>query len=576
MSSQAVGSPPSRGERSVGTLDDPRLRRALLFAVVIVALVPPYRMLGQVIGGSALQFGDYWLMLPRFASPDGGLILSGLFEFQSQPVVIPQFVYFLNVKLFSGSNTSLGIYVMALALGQLAIVGVVLRRSSLAGPAQAALFLLASALIFDLNGTWSFAKAMSGTAWLGANFFALLAVHLRATDRRSWSLVAAVAAAASYGTGLAVWPAVAVAGATRLPVRQWWREWPSLVGFAGTFAWYRSQLPRGEGEGAAPFDLAELAASLLHLPFGLEVGSLIVGYLLIAAIVVLVPLLALTTRPTSPGAASVAAWVGLATYGLVAVFTIGYGRDLLIRVLGIHPRYTSLSALAWLGGVGLAVFAWARAKEWLAEHRPGPWVPVVGSPWLPVVAITPIIALAMLAGDEHLRQLEVERADQDLREVAARIGVIDDTTYLIGGPFSDGPITITPLLSSIGHHPFVDSWGMDCGLIDAPLPDGSGPRAAEVGEVTESRSVFILRGAVEVSGHIDGDRDVDCIVVVGGSGTVVGAATVGVDGADDGSTGFRALARPGEAPYRVWAFFEGDPVPVPVGEPVQSEDLTVG
>ena len=208
--------PRHEGDRESGTVrsgdpDGEPWRRAAPFLVVLVALIPPYRMLGQVIGGSALQFADYWLMIPRFTSQDGGLIAGGLFEFQSQPVVFPQLVYWLNIKLFAGSNTSLGLFVMALGLGQLFVVGHILRRSSLAAAVQIALFLVASALIFDLNGTWSFAKSMSGTAWLSANLFALVAVLLRGSDRRLLSLVAAVLAAASYGTGIAVWPAVAAA-----------------------------------------------------------------------------------------------------------------------------------------------------------------------------------------------------------------------------------------------------------------------------------------------------------------------------------------------------------------------------
>ena len=80
-------------------------------------------MTGVVLGGSPLQNTDYWLMLPRFTSPDGGLDVVGLFHFENEhPVVIPQFIYWLNLRLFAGSNITLGFVVIALVLGQLAVI----------------------------------------------------------------------------------------------------------------------------------------------------------------------------------------------------------------------------------------------------------------------------------------------------------------------------------------------------------------------------------------------------------------------------------------------------------------------
>ena len=161
-------------------------------------------------------------------------------------MVVAQFIYWLNLRLFSGSNITLGFVVLALVVGQLVVIALLLRQSAFRPVERMAIFVAASALLFDLTGTWNFSKAMSGTAWFSANLFAITAVYLRSRDRRGLAFGVAVLAAVSYGTGIAAWLAVIATGVSHRPVRQWWREWPYAVGFAATFVWYQLSGPADE------------------------------------------------------------------------------------------------------------------------------------------------------------------------------------------------------------------------------------------------------------------------------------------------------------------------------------------
>ena len=225
----------------------PRARGWVLggYAVAaLLALIPVVRMTRIVLDGSELQHDDYWLMLPRFLNADGGLGLGGLFHFHNgHPVVVPQLLYWLNVHAFSGSNISLGLFVIAIVLGQLVVIALLLRHSALGPVERMVMIVLSSALLFDLTGTWNFAKSMSGAAWFSANLFALVAVYLRSRDRQWPAFVVAILAAMSYGTGIVAWPAVIATGICRRPIKECWREWPYVVGFAATLTWYRLAAP---------------------------------------------------------------------------------------------------------------------------------------------------------------------------------------------------------------------------------------------------------------------------------------------------------------------------------------------
>lgn len=533
------------------------------FIAALAAMFPVVRMTLIVLDGSRLQHNDYWLMLPRFTDVDGALDIGGLFEFQNQPVVVPQIIYWLNMKLFAGSNISLGFVLVFLVLAQLTIVALLLWQSRLGTVDTVAILLVASALMFNLTGTWNFSKSMSGTAWFSANLFALLAILLRSRDRSYWAFVLAVLAAVSYGTGAAAWAAVIAAGVTRRPLKAAWREWPYLVGFIATLLWYRAA--GGDGMGmtysVSPGDLARQTVKLLGFVLGLD-GAIGNAVGLTAFVAVSALIIALVST------ASAAGWVGLATFGLVATLEVSFGRSVILQGFGVQNRYSSPPAFVWLGFVALLFVALQRfgPKFW----RVG-WTEGSVSTFRMVLALAvtaPLLLGALTAGVEHADEMLESNHPQELREIAMRLDVIDGTPYLMG----HGGLMVTEVMRANAHYPFVDDWGLDCGLLGEELDRESALGAPSggvlvSGERVSGRRAAGLPRAVRLNGYLTTERPARCVVIANEEGVVVGVASLrppaDADRSSTSATWFEAWAKRGEDLYRAYAVYgHADPLPL--------------
>lgn len=521
-------------------------------------MFPVARMALIVRDGSRLQHNDYWQMLPRFTDVNGGLDLGGLFTFQNQPVVIPQIIYWLNMKLFAGSNISLGFVVVLLVLVQLAVVALLLRQSRLGAVESALILVVASALLFNLTGTWNFSKSMSGTAWFSANLFALIAVLLRSRDRSWWAFLLAVLASMSYGTGLAAWVAVIATGVTRRPSRSAWREWPHVVGFVTTLLWYQAAGGDSGMTDRTYLDIVRQTAVLLGFVLGLDgaLGSA-VGLLALVVVPVLIAALVSTT--------SAAGWVGVATFGLIATLEVSFGRTVVLQLFGTQDRYSSPPAVLWLGLFALVLVALRRfgCRSSTAdgtERRAASFGRL-----LPLAVAAPLLVGAVTAGSTQADEMLALNHPQELREIALRLDATDGTAYLIG--FFTATSTVTEVMRANAHHPFVEGWDLDCGLLDTQLDAAEGrPVRRGQGALTSGRPITALPGAVELSGHLTMELDARCVVIANEDGVVVGAATIGAGaGAHPvpaSSTRFQALARRGEGAYRAFVVLEGSSDPL--------------
>jgi hypothetical protein len=534
----------------------------------LLALAPVVRMTWVVLNGSHLQHNDYWFMFHRFTASDGGLRWSGLFEFQNHPVVVPQLVYWLNLRAFSGSNIALGIVVVALALAQLAVVGLLLWRSPFRPIERMVILVFASALLFNLVGTWNFTKAMSGTAWLGANLFALVAVYLRSRGLRWPALAVAVLAAASYGTGLAVWPALVVAGLILQP-RQWWREWPFVAGFGANFVWYQqavsplSQASESFAGIPSPADILRSTARMLSLPLGFEGGlaGVIGGAALIALCAATVAVLFMRRAP-DPDLGTLAAWAGVAAFGFFATLQASFGRHTILLLFGEQNRYNSLPSLVWLAIAAISVLAGRALVERRGDLGDAPQKGVrrlVGrAPH--VVLVAPVLVLALTAGGDHMEKMLDQTSSQELAEVAFHLDLVDGTRYF--QRHEETP-AITERMMRTGHYPFVPTWDLDCGLLGRTLATpGHRPEQAATGELIWADPRF--RGSVGFTGQVVTELPVRCIVIVG-DGEVVGAATLESSGRTNPdpesiTTTFEALARAGSDPYRGYVVLEDSTV----------------
>jgi hypothetical protein len=535
----------------------------------IFALVPFVRMALLVRDAASLQYNDYWLLVDHFTNPDGSLNAAGLFdfEFQNHPVVLPLLVYWANIPLFDGSNVALGRFVLVLALGILAMIGLILARSRFRPVDQMAILVLASCLLFTPNGAWNYVMAMSGTAWLGAALVGLIAVHLRSQDRYVLAFAVAALGAITYATGLVIWPALIAVGACRRVPRQWWREWPFAVAFVVTYLWYKEVQTSGLGK-SVPFrgfvDTARLVAELLAFPLGLEGSAAeLVGFVVLLGISGLSIWFAVVARSERA-----APWVGVAVFGLLGTVSLVLGRYVLVAAGG-QNRYSSVPAVALIGFAGLVVLAIRQRDERAgADQRrhgsPARWSAIGWDAFVAFGVFGVAALLSSTSGGEHVEWTRGLVPGQELREVALHLDLVDGTPYLSGLA-----ITVTDLLVDIGHYPFVDGWDLDCGLLDQPIDANAHDSGPPIGEIVSSRQLTTLRGAVEVTGRISSDRPIRCIVLADGDGLVIGAAALGVDdvtGVGDGSTGFIALGRPGADVYRAYVVFDDNSTPVLVDE----------
>ena len=154
-------------------------------------------------------------------------------------------------------------------------------------------------------------------------------------------------------------------------------------------------------------------------------------------------------------------------------------------------------------------------------------------------------------------------SEQELREIALHLDIADGTRYLAGYETS-----VTDLLVGIGHQPFVDGWDLDCGLF-GEVPEVSGAPTPPVGEVVSARHLLLLDDAVEITGRVDEDQPIRCVVVIDQQGEVIGAATLDVDrvpSAGELERGFVAIARPGAEVYGVYAVLEDGTEPLLISE----------
>ena len=487
---------------------------------VLLACVPLVRMMRWVLGGSAIPYNDYWLMIDEVLLPSGGLRIQELGRFSNDhPVVIPKLIYWLNLHNTGGSNIVLGLVVIAVVAVQLALFIIVLRRGGVGNAAGAAVLVVAASLLYSRLGAWNFLKAMSGTAWLTANTFAVAALVARWRGR-AWSACGlGVLACLCYGTGLAVWPALLATG--MLTDRRIRRQWPTAVVGLGVVVAYLAGRSSGDAQTdvATPGKLVRYALEVMSAPlvpfdFG---GAVWVGAAILGAAV------AVTVAAIRLGhGASVAPWLGVSLYGATASFLVALGRADFVLGFGSN-RHFSLGALTIVGAVGMLATI---GKRIVADEPPTSAVrPIAGACVLAIVA-GGITATAWFADRSELDNIQHRYASQDRLAIGLLFRLVSGTREALGG-FDQMPDGIEDLLDSNDHVPFRNE-SFDCGLA------GSSVDLDAVGDLPDGVTAKLVRPArdVERSGVAAGWlRDptdlVGCIVVLDGSGVVIGAGAIG-------------------------------------------------
>ncbi len=475
---------------------------AAVVAVVGVGLAV-VRMARIAADSSHTQYADYWPMLDTMLADDGTIRWSGVLESRHEhPIAVAKLLYLLNVELTNGDNHGQAAIVILLGLVLVGLVALMARATPRMGTAtRVAMVVLTAFVVFAPQGSWSYVKAMSGTAWLAANVFVLGALAAQQRGRVVVACALGVVGCLAYGTGLAVWPALVVAGVL-LHGRRWQAQWPVWAAGAATLGvylrWFATTRHFRDEAASDPVGVASRAGRILVGGFAAGDAGTAVGVAALAGAAV--ALWACRDR-----LADVAPWVGTMVFAATAAMMIGRTRGepaagAVLFAGDLPSRYWTIVAWAWIGLAGLAVVA-LRDRAWRAA------VPVA-------------LALIVLTGGRDVpAALAGASENQDLVAVGMHIGVADGAR--IGGGFADFP-AITDRAREIGHQPFDGSFDMGCGLlgeaveVEPALPEGA--RGSVRGQpLHKSPGVLSFVGAVAVPGD-----HVECVVVVDAAGTVVG------------------------------------------------------
>lgn len=489
--------------------------RWIWVSAALLAAAPFLRMANWIRQGTHVQYADYWPIIAQTYNSDGSLDIGGLTSFHAQHLLtLTQVSYVANVSLFGGSNITLGFWVVSLVIVQIGLLWWWLSRLGvLPTVLQAALGVLAASLLLSPNGAWNFLFAMSGTAWLTANLLSILAIHLAVRGRVLMSVLAAVAATLTYGTGLMAWPAIIfVVVWTHRRVRVVAPVVGTALVVVGAYLQRRSATGhQGHGQ-PAPAQVLENSATVVGGMFTTSVGwATVLGG---AALVVLALACSLAVWQKRT---DLAFWLALSLYGVGAAGLIGYGRhDGLSggRDHLLSSRYSSVAALVW---ICVAVLAATGAVALTRRVRSGGGSPLLtlAAPVMAALVLVVAVVAVAFANTEPVSRAVAAKPRMEELAIAQKVGVAAGRYWF---PMVSQP-DLSETLPAIGHHPHDGRVNRSCDLLGETLHAEAYPIEGEVSPDPDPSMVRGLRltGWVEVA-----HEEVECVLVVDGDGAVVG------------------------------------------------------
>ncbi len=468
-------------------------------AFYVLAAIPPLWMLTHIASASRLQWFDYWELLPRFVNPDGSLAVRNLLEqHQGHVLGVPRVVYWINLQLFEGSNRTLGVYVVGIVVAQIVLISVLWPRR-LPPAWRAGLTAFASVMLLAPQGMHNFTRAMSGSAWLTANLFALLAIAAARSNRVVLAIALALLATVSYGTGLVAWAAIFVVFlvSDRRSLRRL-----AVVAVSALLVtlWYAAGYEGASGQSSPSLEPNDVLRRTLQVLGATLIPDAEIAVVMGAAGMMLFVGFALAASRTDPQSA--APFIGLGSYAIGGALLIGGARGgIHSEDIGITSRYASLSSLLWIAVAVLAARCFPR---------------LVTS-----VAVASVGMIAFVGGQTALAESKAINQFQNELAIAIRMEVASDWTYYFDELVPSG------FLRSIGQYPMTDGFTADCGRLGTRLrPDEIG--AEQQQGLLDGFTRTINNESVRVSGWVaPSDGSVRCILIVDDSDRVVGAAAYG-------------------------------------------------
>jgi hypothetical protein len=514
-----------------------RARGALLPASLWVLIALPASLaLAEAIRSPRLNFNDFWLVIGLTTTPDGVLDPSKITTlYNDHPIETVSVVFWLDAKLFAGTNWTLGVLSVLLSAAILAALWSML-PARLTGNARLAVLVALSALVFSSAAMTYFGIGMLGVQWLLGLAPAVVAIACAHRGRTVPAVLLGALASIGHGSGLPVWLAIALTAWLRRDAR--WRVLlPLGMGVVVLFL-LRVVAPASTGYPkpalvGADTPLATMLATLgkvwsaQSLDLAILAGALTPAALLVIALPGLQDRLRPAPPPDDPG------WFGLAAQTLAGAVMVGISRGGYGIEEGLAHRY---AALPLLFTCALLVLMITRGP---ARTR--------------VVPVALTVAMASYAiGSTSATDARRQYPVTPTLAVAMRTEANSVVRKEFGYP------EFLPKYRALGIYPFTDDFTLGCRgpelgsrldlttVVDLPRPGGV---RNTVGTLDSPAVV----GDTELGGWamIDGQQ-AECVLVVDADGTVVGGGSVGLPRKDvlmvawgTGRAGFQAVAAPG-------------------------------
>lgn len=495
-----------------------------------LVVLPGLLALGEAYRSPRLNFADYWSIVARVTTPEGGLRTGELWMLHNDhPSVLVSIAFWANARFFGGTNYGLGFACVGLtAIMLVAMISMLPRH--LTGVRRIVVASGLSVLLFSSTATEYFGIGMSGMHWLLGIVPAVVAL---AFAHRGWTWPAvlfAVLASLGHGAGFPVWIALALVAWLRRDAR--WRQiLPVVLGLVTFVIWLLPARPPGF---AAPMllgvdtYLGSGLAMLGQIWAGKALDLAFVGGALMVGLFVV-----LATGSVKQRLADDAGWLGAALLSVLVALMIGLSRGKYGAMDGLSPRYAMVALVGAAALLVLSVIRWPKLK---------------------VVPVVLVVALATYAvGNAQAGAVREKYPTQPFLAVAMLVDAKGQMARMQATP------NVLPVLKSLRLYPFTDDFTLGC----------QGPELGDKVDLSKAAPLALPKhgegftsGAVEV-GPVGGDALIsgwasingnaaDCVLIVDQNGEVVGGGAVGIPRGDimqfthaTGRAGWIAVAKPG-------------------------------
>lgn len=475
-----------------------RERALYLTGILSSALVPLY-LLRQILRGTPMQFNDYFGMFGSIFTPTGTFTPAGLLVHQNEHLVaIPKLIYVVNSWAFGGSNVSLGVFVWLVSAITVVVVFVGLRDVFRVSPStQVVLAWVLAVFIFPLSAQQNYLAGMSGTVWILANLFALCAVLAAAKRRPLTAALFGVLGTFTYGTGLAIWPALVLI----LVLQRRFSIRDALMLVIGALSIVIERLTETSVGGHPPIatDPILLMRSVVIATGSLLSDSVDISLFIGALSLGLAGFLIFRAKPRWTSSPPVAALIALLAFTIIVFAMLALSRTGFGDAALLATRYMAVVAFFVLALALLSLVVLGESSVWR---------------W----SAATIVLLSLVAAIPIMNAFQNSIRQQDVAAIAARLGVAEGIVLGYQG-------TTSETLKSRNQYPFNQAGDqVACGLLDSTLdPSQIGP-AGSVNGWVEMIEASANDDAVLLTGWAQSPSSIECVLVLDERNRVVGGA----------------------------------------------------